>query len=100
MYTSNQDPSAPRQLAPGVYGLSNCLLDSPWQKVQRGKAAFTDIVSSPDSNLTDKLFKLLSDDTRFGTVNQKHLPLCEGEPSHVATGLIQLFLILTTLRSA
>ena len=65
MYTSNQDPSTPRELGPGVYSLSNCLLDSPWQKVQRGKAVFTDIVNSPDSSLTDRLFKLLSDDTRL-----------------------------------
>src|SRR5262245_13062203 len=31
---------APRNLGPGVYGVSNCLLDTPWPKVERTKAAF------------------------------------------------------------
>lgn len=40
-YYSNSapDPSAPLQLQPGTYGLSNALLDTPWPKVQRGKQA-------------------------------------------------------------
>lgn len=36
---SNRGPSA-RSLAPGIYGLSNRLLDTPWPKVLRIKAAF------------------------------------------------------------
>jgi uncharacterized protein with NRDE domain len=35
-YASNRG-AAPRPLAPGVYGLSNHLLDTPWRKVVRGK---------------------------------------------------------------
>ncbi|XP_064404620.1 transport and Golgi organization protein 2 homolog [Halichondria panicea] len=62
-YRSNYDPSGSRLLGPGVYGLSNSTLDSPWHKVKRGKETFADIVKSPDSNLTDRLLKLLSDDT-------------------------------------
>ncbi|QFU77493.1 NRDE family protein [Halioglobus maricola] len=40
-YYSNSapTPSAPQQLQPGTYGLSNALLDTPWPKVQRGKQA-------------------------------------------------------------
>ena len=34
--------AAPRALAPGVYGVSNHLLDTPWPKVERTKAAFRD----------------------------------------------------------
>jgi uncharacterized protein with NRDE domain len=30
----------PQRLAPGVYGLSNALLDTPWPKLQTAKAAF------------------------------------------------------------
>ena len=30
----------PRDLGPGIYGVSNALLDTPWPKVQRGKGAF------------------------------------------------------------
>jgi len=41
--TSNRGPGAPeeaRALAPGIYGLSNALLDTPWPKVTRAVAAF------------------------------------------------------------
>jgi uncharacterized protein with NRDE domain len=34
-YFSNRDPAGPRTLAPGVYGLSNALLDTPWPKLTR-----------------------------------------------------------------
>ncbi len=63
VYTSNQDPSGPLVMGPGVSGLSNATLDEPWQKVERGKEMFSEIIKSPDSNLTDRLLKLLSDDT-------------------------------------
>lgn len=32
--------ATPRKLGPGVYGVSNHLLDTPWPKVERTKAAF------------------------------------------------------------
>jgi uncharacterized protein with NRDE domain len=37
-WTSNR-AGPPRTLAPGVHGLSNAALDTPWPKVERGKAA-------------------------------------------------------------
>lgn len=43
LYTSNRWPETaetPRALAPGIYGLSNALLDTPWPKVTRSIAAF------------------------------------------------------------
>ena len=43
LYTSNRGPGRPeepRVLMPGIYGLSNALLDTPWPKVTRGVAAF------------------------------------------------------------
>lgn len=36
-----------RQLYPGIYGLSNALLDTPWPKVVNSKAAFTEQLSKP-----------------------------------------------------
>lgn len=36
-YFSNRDGTV-RELEPGLYGLSNHLLDTPWPKVERGKA--------------------------------------------------------------
>jgi len=37
-YFSNSDAADPRCLPPGVYGLSNARLDTPWPKVELGKA--------------------------------------------------------------
>jgi uncharacterized protein with NRDE domain len=38
-YFCNQGPAAPRELAPGVYALSNARLDTPWPKVVAARAA-------------------------------------------------------------
>lgn len=47
-------------LAPGIYGLSNHLLDTPWPKVARGKSALnTALQALPDEA---PLFALLRDD--------------------------------------
>ena len=43
-YFSNRDPRIQR-LAPGYYGLSNHLLNTPWPKVRRGLVAFKAIVA-------------------------------------------------------
>jgi len=43
LYLSNRGPGSaeePRVLTPGIYGLSNGLLDTPWPKLTRGVAAF------------------------------------------------------------
>jgi uncharacterized protein with NRDE domain len=40
-YLSNRADGV-RRLEPGVYGLSNALLDTPWPKVERAKAAMAD----------------------------------------------------------
>src|ERR1700733_3425565 len=39
-YGSNRAAGFARELPPGVYGLSNELLDTPWPKLQRGRAGF------------------------------------------------------------
>lgn len=48
-YFSNapaDDGGAPLELAPGIYGLSNARLDTPWPKVTRGKAALATLLES------------------------------------------------------
>jgi uncharacterized protein with NRDE domain len=50
-----------RTLAPGVYGLSNHLLDTPWPKVASAKSVFGTLLSGKSSELTERLFTLLSD---------------------------------------
>lgn len=50
------------ELAPGIYGLSNALLDTPWPKVGAGKTALeTALAALPDEAA---LWQLLADDTR------------------------------------
>lgn len=62
-YHSNRG-GEPMLLAPGIYGISNHLLDTPWPKVLRGKARFAGLLERHDDSLpTDELFTLLADST-------------------------------------
>jgi len=49
-------------LAPGIYGLSNALLDAPWPKVLKTKAQFASLMclGAPD----EAYFEMLADTTR------------------------------------
>jgi len=44
--SGNGPLASPRLLSPGVYGLSNALLDTPWPKVERGKRALSRVLAS------------------------------------------------------
>jgi uncharacterized protein with NRDE domain len=58
-YYSNREGSV-RCLEPGIYGVSNHLLDSDWPKVRHGKAGVVKIFNSGIGvDLTDRLFRLL-----------------------------------------
>ncbi len=57
-YFSNREGRV-RRLGPGVYGLSNHLLDTPWPKVRRAKDLFLAVAAEDD----EALFELLSDRT-------------------------------------
>lgn len=60
-YYGNRDGTID-ELEPGIYGLSNGLLDSPWPKVTGGKNALQAAVDNgPD---TDELLAILADDRR------------------------------------
>lgn len=43
-YVSNRDPGGARSLPPGLYGVSNHLLDTPWPKVERGKRTLASLL--------------------------------------------------------
>lgn len=59
-YLSNRN-GGPRALTPGIYALSNHLLDTPWPKLARTKAAFTAVLArSPQPDLP-ALFAALAD---------------------------------------
>jgi uncharacterized protein with NRDE domain len=62
-YFSNRD-GPPRTLAPGVYGLSNHLLDTPWPKVRSAKSALGALWHRRGPELTADLLALLADRTR------------------------------------
>ena len=51
-----------RTLEPGVYGLSNHLLDTPWPKVLRLKHAFDGLATLNGAPLVDALFAALSNE--------------------------------------
>jgi uncharacterized protein with NRDE domain len=59
-YLSNRD-GGPRALAPGVYALSNHLLDTPWPKLARTKAAFTAVLHHQPQPDLPALFAALAD---------------------------------------
>ena len=60
-YVSNRGDEAV-SLAPGVYGLSNASLDTPWSKLVRSKQALTTLIASDKVNPTE-LLRLLADRT-------------------------------------
>ena len=52
----------PLALAPGLHGLSNHLLDTPWPKVTRGKDRMAGLLAASEEDLdSDALFRLLED---------------------------------------
>lgn len=53
----------PRELVPGVYGLSNHLLDTPWPKVERGKRALRRLLAGREEVAPERVFPILADRT-------------------------------------
>jgi len=51
-----------KALEPGVHGLSNHLLNTPWPKVQRAMAGLSELIRSEELDL-EHLFQLLDDGT-------------------------------------
>ncbi|MFJ5761527.1 NRDE family protein [Neobacillus sp. NPDC093182] len=48
-----------KKLTPGIYGVSNHLLNTEWPKVQMGKAGLTEIINNQQSDLVEDLLNLL-----------------------------------------
>ena len=61
-YYSNRSDESIR-VQPGLYGLSNHLLDTPWPKVLRGKALFESVINQKSLDV-EALFNILRDDQR------------------------------------
>ena len=62
-YFSNRG-SDPQPVAPGVHGLSNALLDTPWPKVERAKSALTQFFDRDRDALVEGVLALLADRVR------------------------------------
>jgi len=64
-YASNRADQFARELPPGIYGLSNEFLDTPWPKLVRVRARFEALLRSPKSAdqdaLAAELFAMLAD---------------------------------------
>lgn len=61
-YYSNVDRHV-HLLPPGIYGLSNHLLDTPWPKVATGKMVLKSIVDRHEDITPESLFNILDDQT-------------------------------------
>jgi len=60
-YSNRSDAITP--ISSGLYGLSNHLLDTPWPKVQRGKARLAGLLQAKAEISPDDLFGILADRT-------------------------------------
>jgi uncharacterized protein with NRDE domain len=58
----------PAPVIPGVYGLSNAMLDTPWPKVRTGVASFAQALAMDSGKLNhpEHYFRLLKNDSRPG----------------------------------
>ncbi len=63
LYYSNASGEIKR-LVPGLYGLSNHLLDTAWPKVARGKEKLRNVLSQSKSEMIPAIFSLLEDTVR------------------------------------
>lgn len=51
-------------LTPGVYGLSNGILNSPWPKILNGKSQLAQLLADPTNLSTDNLIQMMQDSTQ------------------------------------
>jgi uncharacterized protein with NRDE domain len=69
-YASNRAEAFARPLPPGVYGLSNEFLDTPWPKLRRVRRRFDAWLGNAESGTVADLFALL-DDRTTATVDEE-----------------------------
>ena len=61
-YYANRGSAIPLQLPPGLYGLSNHLLDTPWPKVNQGKRDLANWFGEDKREGKEGLFRFLRND--------------------------------------
>ena len=60
---SNRDDII-REIEPGIHGLSNHLLDTPWPKIERGKEMLATLLSEEEHPSAGAIFDILADTAR------------------------------------
>lgn len=63
IYVNNQEQKV-WEVEPGIHGLSNGLLNSPWPKVSRGKQSLQNLLDREQELRTDDLITMMSDRTQ------------------------------------
>jgi len=58
----NNIKGADEALTPGIHGLSNHFLNTPWPKVVKAEHGMKELLELPDADLPEALFTLLTDD--------------------------------------
>ncbi|MEN8120253.1 MAG: NRDE family protein [Bacteroidota bacterium] len=64
MYYFSNIKNKIEKLEPGMHGLSNSFLNTPWPKVKNGKKEFERIIGQEKEISIDEIFELLSDTTQ------------------------------------
>lgn len=70
-YVSNRG-DAQTELAPGVYGLSNASLDTPWSKLTRTRQRLTELIRSDSVNEASLLQALSDRETAIEDASSEH----------------------------
>ncbi len=86
MFYSNQERTK-KEIEPGIHGLSNHLLDTPWPKVKRAKEQLWQIIQNPEFS-EDALFSLLEDERK---PSEEELP-DTGIPLHLEKKVSPIFI--------
>ncbi|MFK7977369.1 MAG: NRDE family protein [Halioglobus sp.] len=78
---SNNNGELPRELPPGLYGLSNASLDTPWPKVELGKARLATLLDACE--LSHNSLETLVSDTRTAPTEALQGVGLEGEMAQI-----------------
>lgn len=81
-YLSNREDGT-RNLGPGIYGLSNALLDGPWHKVERTKSKLAEAIGADRVN--EPALMRLMDDREKGPVDEVERGRLDFKTAHAVT---------------